>query len=83
MDFKKLFSKDKNSITIQEDGIIPYNEIGDLKDLTFVVTTKDMVVLENVIKSITDFHKEHKDMNINVVISSSYTKLHELSNGLF
>lgn len=83
MDFKKLFSKDKNSITIQEDGIIPYNEIGDLKDLTFVVTTKDMVVFENVIKSITDFHKEHKDMNINVVISSSYTKLHELSNGLF
>ena len=27
------------------------------------------------------FYKEHKDMNINVVISSDYEKLYEASNG--
>ena len=63
------------------DGHIPYEEITKEKDITFVVITKDEKVLEKTIKSITDFYKEHKDMNINVVISSDYDKLHKATNG--
>lgn len=63
------------------NGKIPYNEIKGEKDITFVLITKDEKVLEETIKSIAEFYKEHKDMNINVVISSDYEKLHEASNG--
>lgn len=63
------------------NGKIPYNEIKGEKDITFVLITKDEKVLEETIKSIAEFYKEHKDRNINVVISSDYEKLHEASNG--
>lgn len=63
--------------------IIPYKEIQNEKNITFVVITKDETTLEKIIKSITTFHDSHKDMEINVVISSSYQKLHKLSGGIF
>lgn len=63
------------------NGKIPYNEIKEEKDITFVLITKDEKILEETIKSIAEFYKEHKDMNINVVIPSDYEKLHEVSNG--
>ena len=74
--------KKKNNKEIKViDGNIPFENIKDEKDITFVVITKDEKRLEETIKSIAEFYKEHKDMNINVVISSDYEKLYEASNG--
>ena len=63
------------------DGKIPYEEIKDEKDITFVIITKDEKVLEESVKAIADIQKENKDMNITVVISSDYEKLHKATNG--
>ena len=63
------------------DGKIPYEEIKNEKDITFVIITKDEKILEESVKAIADIHKENKDMNITVVISSDYKKLHEATNG--
>ena len=82
--FKKRNSqKESKVIHIENDKIIPYKQIQDEKNITCVVITKDETTLEKIIKSITTFHDSHKDMEINVVISSSYQKLHKLSGGIF
>lgn len=36
-----------------KDGIIPYDEIKDEKEITFVIVTEDMEVLEKTISAIT------------------------------
>ena len=60
-----------------KDGIIPYNEINDEKEITFVIVTEDMEVLEKTISAITKVYKENKDKTFNVVISRSYEKIKE------
>ena len=57
-----------------KDGIIPYDEIKDEKEITFVIVTEDMEVLE---KTITEVYKENKDKTFNVVISRSYENIKE------
>lgn len=87
MNFKNIFKKTdyKNckSIVIENDSSIPFKEIEEQKNITFIVITKDETVLEKVARVITEYHEKHKDKNINVVISSSYEKLHRLSGGIF
>ena len=58
-----------------KDGIIPYDEIKDEKEITFVIVTEDMEVLEKTISAITKVYKEKKDKSFNVVISRSYEKI--------
>ncbi|MCI5677345.1 MAG: hypothetical protein MR263_00370 [Acholeplasma sp.] len=58
-----------------KDGIIPYDEIKDEKEITFVIVTEDMEVLEKTISAITKVYKENKDKSFNVVISRSYEKI--------
>ena len=60
-----------------KDGIIPYDEIKDEKEITFVIVTEDMEVLEKTISAITKVYKENKDKSFNVVISKSYEKIKE------
>ena len=60
-----------------KDGIIPYDEIKDEKEITFVIITEDMEVLEKTISAITEVYKENKDKTFNVVISRSYEKIKE------
>ena len=60
-----------------KDGIIPYNEINDEKEITFVIVTEDTEVLEKTISAITEVYKENKDKTFNVVISRSYEKIKE------
>ena len=62
-----------------KDGIIPYDEIKDEKEITFVIVTEDMEVLEKTISAITEVYKENKDKDktFNVVISRSYEKIKE------
>lgn len=77
-----MFRKKKKEIKVI-DGIIPYNEIKDNKDITFIVISADEKTLIKSIEAIVNVHKQYEDRNFNVVISSSYEKLHKLSNGAF
>lgn len=65
------------------NGVIPYDEIKDHKDITFIVISVDEKVITKSIKVIANVYKQYKDRNFNVVISSSYEKLHRLSRGVF
>lgn len=81
--FKKNKLKDTKSFIVENELSIPFNEFENQKDITIVVITKDETVLEKVARVITEYHQEHTEKNINVVISSSYEKLHRLSGGAF
>ena len=73
----------KKDVIEIKDGVIPYDKIKGQKDITFVIITKDEKVLEESIRAITKVKEDYKDKDFNVVISSSYEKLHALSNGNF
>lgn len=73
----------KKDVIEIKDGVIPYDKIKAQKDITFVIITKDEKVLEESIRAITKVKEDYKDKDFNVVISSSYEKLHTLSNGKF
>ena len=60
-----------------KNGIIPYNEIKDEEEITFVIVTEDMEVLKKTISAITEVYKENEDKSFNVVISRSYEKIKE------
>ena len=77
----KLVKKD-NTIIEVKDGKIPYNEVDKQDKITFIIITQDDEVLQKSIKSIAELHKEHKDKEFNVVISSSYDKLHKITKGM-
>ena len=79
---KLIEMKKKNSKEIKIiDVNIPYEEIKDEKNITFVVITKDEKVLEETLKAITNIYNENRDRNITVVISSDYEKLNKVTNG--
>lgn len=65
------------------NGVIPYDEIKEHKDITFIIISVDEKIITKSIEAITNVHKQYKDRNFNVVVSSSYEKLHKLSNGVF
>lgn len=65
------------------NGVIPYDEIKEHKDITFIIISVDEKVITKSIEAVTNVHKQYKDRNFNVVVSSSYEKLHKLSNGVF
>ncbi len=65
------------------NGVIPYDEIKEHKDITFIVISVDENVITKSIEAIANVHKQYKDRNFNVVVSSSYEKLHKLSNSVF
>lgn len=65
------------------NGVIPYDEIKEHKDITFIVISVDEKVITKSIEAIANVYKQYKDRNFNVVVSSSYEKLHKLSNGVF
>lgn len=77
-----MFKKKKKEIKVI-DGVIPYDEIKDHKDITFIVISVDEKVITKSIKVIANVYKQYKDRNFNVVISSSYEKLHRLSREMF
>ena len=77
---KNTIDKDSKIIDVV-DGKIPYNEIKNEDKITFIIITQDEDVLKKSIQSIAEVSKEHKEKKINVVISSSYEKLHKITNG--
>lgn len=77
---KNTIDKDSKIIDVV-DGKIPYNEIKNEDKITFIIITQDEDVLKKSIQSIAEVSKENKEKEINVVISSSYEKLHKITNG--
>lgn len=77
---KNTIDKDSKIIDVV-DGKIPYDEIKKEEKITFIVITQDEEVLKKSIQAIAEVSKEHKEKEINVVISSSYKKLHKITNG--
>lgn len=65
------------------DGVIPYDEIKDHKDITFIVVTVDEEILIKSLEAIMNVHKQYNDRNFNIIISSNYEKLRKLSNDTF
>lgn len=82
---KEKFNTLNNNAKIVKikDGVIPYNEIVNQKNVTFIVIANDEKLLKLSLDVIEKVHEQNKNMNINVVVSSSYEKLHKLSNGVF
>ena len=77
---KNTIDKDSKIIDVV-DGKIPYNEIKNEDKITFIIITQDEDVLKKSIQAIAEISKENKEKEINVVISSSYEKLHKITNG--
>ena len=77
---KNTIDKDSKIIDVV-DGKIPYSEIKNEDKITFVIITKDEDVLKNSLQAIAEVTKDNKEKEINVVISSSYEKLHKITNG--
>lgn len=77
---KNTIDKDSKIIDIV-DGKIPYNEIKNEDKITFIIITQDEDILKKSIQAIAEISKENKEKEINVVISSSYEKLHKITNG--
>ena len=75
---KNTIDKDSKIIDVV-DGKIPYDEIKKEEKITFIVITQDEEVLKKSIQAIAEVSKEHKEKEINVVISSSYEKLHKIT----
>lgn len=65
------------------NGVISYDEIKGHEDITFIIISADEKAITKSIEAIANIHKQYKDRNFNVVVSSSYEKLHKLSNGVF
>lgn len=80
--FKKKNTIDKDSKIIDViDDKIPYDKIKNEDKITFIIITQDEDVLKKSIQAIAGVSKENKEKEINVVISSSYKKLHKITNG--
>ena len=77
---KNTIDKDSKIIDVV-DGKIPYNEIKNEDKITFIIITQDEDILKKSIQAIAEVSKENKEKEINVVISSSYEKLHKIING--
>lgn len=78
---KNTIDKDSKIIDVV-DGKIPYNEINNEDKITFIIITQDEDVLKKSIQAIAEVSKKNKEKEINAVISSSYEKLHKITNGV-
>ena len=71
----------KEDDMLSDDDIIVLDN--ELQNNQGTITELAEKVLEESIRAITKVKEEYKDKDFNVVISSSYEKLHALSNGNF
>lgn len=77
---KNTIDKDSKIIDVV-NGKIPYDEIKNEDKITFIIITQDEDVLKKSLQAIAEVTKDNKEKEINVVILSSYEKLHKITNG--
>lgn len=78
--FKNRNITNKTVLTINDDNI-PYEEINKNDKIAFIICTQDQEILKKCLKSIMKVQQEHQDKEFTIFISSSYNKLHKLTNG--
>lgn len=70
-----IFNKKRIEV---KNGIIPYDEIKNEKNITFIIITDDMEVLEASINAIAKEYEKDTSRTFNVVISRSYNKIKDI-----
>lgn len=78
--FKNRNITNKTVLTINNDNI-PYEEINKNDKIAFIICTQDQETIKKCLESIIKVQQDHQDKEFTVFISSSYNKLHKLTNG--
>lgn len=78
--FKNRNITNKTVLTINDDNI-PYEEINKNDKIAFIICTQDQETIKKCLESIIKVQQDNQDKEFTVFISSSYNKLHKLTNG--
>ena len=80
-----MLTNNKKNVTVKVNDIKSIKsikkKINENDKITFIITTKDMEMLKNIIEVVVDLQKDYSDKDFQLVISSSYEKLHKITNG--
>ena len=79
-----MLTNNKKDVTVKVNDIKSIKsikkKINENDKITFIITTKDMEMLKNIIEVVVDLQKDYSDKDFQLVISSSYEKLHKMTN---
>ena len=79
-----MLTNNKKNVTVKVNDIKSITsikeKINENDKITFIITTKDMEMLKNIIEVVVDLQKDYSDKDFQLVISSSYEKLHKMTN---
>ena len=79
-----MLTNNKKNVTVKVNDIKSIKsikkKINENDKITFIITTKDMEMLKNIIEVVVDLQKDYSDKDFQLVISSSYNKLHKMTN---
>ncbi len=79
-----MLTNNKKNVTVKVNDIKSIKsikkKINENDKITFIITTKDMEMLKNIIEVVVDLQKDYSDKDFQLVISSSYEKLHKMTN---
>lgn len=79
-----MLTNNKKNVTVKVNDIKSIKsikkKINENDKITFIITTKDMEILKNIIEVIVNLQKDYNNKDFQLVISSSYEKLHKMTN---
>lgn len=79
-----MLTNNKKNVTVKVNDIKSIKsikkKINENDKITFIITTKDMEMLKNIIEVVVGLQKGYSDKDFQLVISSSYEKLHKMTN---
>lgn len=79
-----MLTNNKKNVTVKVNDIKSIKsikkKINENDKITFIITTKDMEMLKNIIEVVVGLQKDYSDKDFQLVISSSYEKLHKMTN---
>ncbi len=80
-----MLTNNKKNVTVKVNDIKSIKsikkKINENDKITFIITTKDMEILKNIIEVIVNLQKDYNNKDFQLVVSSSYNKLHKITNG--
>lgn len=79
-----MLTNNKKNVTVKVNDIKSIKsikkKINENDKITFIITTKDMEMLKNIIEVVVGLQKDYSDKDFQLVISGSYEKLHKMTN---
>lgn len=79
-----MLTNNKKNVTFKINDIKSMKNIKKMINendkITFIITTKNMEMLKKIIEVIVDLQKDYSNKDFQLVISSSYDKLHKMTN---